>query len=656
MDRIRAPYSFVPLNQSVYKPGNDPALDVPFQDGLCGTLEVEIEAHTPIFVRGTPQEKDKPSTFFKTPDNEFAIPGSSLRGALRNVIEIATFGEFWSRINDHKYGVRDLNNRKLYGDHMARIVNGEPTPMVNAGWFYPLLDGETPELKPNPLDPEQEQIGWIHVCDFAKIEYDEIEKLAEAYRIVRGPTGFDPRRKQSAKDKYDRWRDAEGKTSRIVKVGVKRSRPADGRQLLSDYGVVSGPGAHSGRLVFTGQPSQHIKGAPKGKGAGNPKHHDFVFFNTRNHRIPVSRRQFQDFCFIHANRGQQNRRGESETPNTEWGFWKERAWDKFVTTPAEKRKPELGVPVFFLAESAKALRAFGLAMMFRLAYHHSTKSAAKRFQERLDGRDFADQLFGWAPQHGVKGGLRGRVTIGLARAINAQEAPEVSVVLGAPKASYYPNYVEQGAQPGASPTRVVAKNGRESFEYKTWMDTDARPRGWKRYRPIEGGPTTPPAPKKGDGSAMDTTKVASRFKPLKKGAKFRTRIRVHNLRPHELGALLWALDFGGSAGTFHMLGMGRPLGYGQCALKLVSLDVEDMKGKAHNLTDADTFRERFVQHMNDLKVGSFKEQTRELIAAARPLERGLARHMMIDHPDFRNEFQKAKLLGFALRTPSQDSK
>ena len=78
--------------------------------------------------------------------------------------------------------------------------------------------------------------------------------------------------------------------------------------------------------------------------------------------------------------------------------------------------------------------------------------------------------------------LKGRVQIGHAHFVGTHTAnPLVKAVLGGPKASFYPYYIEQGSderRPGSSPKRDGTKP-----VYKTYMDepTAAQIRGYKRY-------------------------------------------------------------------------------------------------------------------------------------------------------------------------------
>ena len=57
---IKAPFNFVPLSDKVYFPdwADKISHDVPFEDGLSGTIELKITAQTPIFVRNGHTKED----------------------------------------------------------------------------------------------------------------------------------------------------------------------------------------------------------------------------------------------------------------------------------------------------------------------------------------------------------------------------------------------------------------------------------------------------------------------------------------------------------------------------------------------------------------------------------------------------------------------
>ena len=155
MDRIRSPYTFVPTSPhvafddtfgtGVRTASDSPSpnesgpwpQDQPYPDGLSGTFTVEVEALTPVLVRGETASGQE-ATFAKAPNGDYAIPGSSLRGMMRNVLEIAAFAKM-GRVADRRYGVRDLHNRPLYIEKMAAIKKDRGqsvlVPQVCAAWL-----------------------------------------------------------------------------------------------------------------------------------------------------------------------------------------------------------------------------------------------------------------------------------------------------------------------------------------------------------------------------------------------------------------------------------------------------------------------------------------------------------------------------------------
>ena len=100
----RAPYNFIPLNDKVVKSEYEKWESIPgfntYDNGkFTGFIDLEIETKTPIYIRDMKQIKDidkedyQPSTFFFK-EKEYRIPGSSLRGLTRSMMEILSFGNF----------------------------------------------------------------------------------------------------------------------------------------------------------------------------------------------------------------------------------------------------------------------------------------------------------------------------------------------------------------------------------------------------------------------------------------------------------------------------------------------------------------------------------------------------------------------------------
>lgn len=158
----------------------------------------------------------------------------------------------------------------------------------------------------------------------------------------------------------------------------------------------------------------------------------------------------------------------------------------------------------------------------------------------------------------------------------AVQTKRYQTILNGPKPTYYPNYIVQKHKDG-----VLQGDG-----YTTLMAEDAEIRGWKRY-PVR--PSVEVAELSRDQQANKDIQVT--LNPLigKPALSFRSKLRFHNLSQCELGAVLWAMQWGGDASLRHSLGMGKPFGFGQVSL---TLDGEDSQYMASNdFSGAPSFKE-----------------------------------------------------------------
>ena len=115
---IKAPFNFVPLADTVVFPdwADMISQDIPFSDGISGSICVNIKALTPIFVRnghtqGIDNQSDEFKSFSKTPDGTYFIPSTSIKGELRHLMEILSFSKM-QRIDNKRYSIRDVNNKQ----------------------------------------------------------------------------------------------------------------------------------------------------------------------------------------------------------------------------------------------------------------------------------------------------------------------------------------------------------------------------------------------------------------------------------------------------------------------------------------------------------------------------------------------------------------
>jgi CRISPR-associated protein (TIGR03986 family) len=624
-----APYGFVPLSLYVATVPwpLDRVHDLPFADGVSGTLEIDACAHTPLFTR----DPVEPQRSLGVPGGKPMLAGSGLRGMLRSVLEIASFSRL-GRFNEHRFGIRDLRDRENYGKHMSDVQGGSTSPLslVSAGWLYPGNDDDTP--------------ARIQPCHYAKIHYDKLQHVATERRV----RNFKPGEKQSAPNKYRTWGDASLQVN-VETETLVHTNPTHTAPRIGTFGkVVRLDGSRQGTLVFTGQPSNWTParpGAPK-TGANKAKQNDFVFLEPAGRPVPVDKHTWEAFLFVHSDSGQQH--GITAAHNEELRHWWKRAgWDKPNPKP---------IPVFFLLHPDGRVRALGLAMMFRLAADHSTRQAIENVQGKAatDEADLARAIFGdvdLGQRTDTKAGLRGlkgRVSVGDATLTGGfEELPVVRAPLSSPRASYYPAYLEQGP-PGTVGERPEFNRTHKPV-YRTWMSDKPRARGWKRYRQMRQVVTNIHLPTDRQGRVLE--QVLTRFQPIRPApeARFRFRVQVHNLRPIELGALLWSLDFGGHATARHGFGMAKSLGYGALTLEIRNHDLTTLASSQVDLSAARAAFAAFMEGRLPVlqKDGGWQRsrQLAELLALATPGD-------PVWHPILRegdNPFKTAKDNGLVLR-------
>lgn len=557
MTAISAPYNFVPLAGWVHTPEwwKDVSHDWPFEDGVSGEIHYRLIAESPLLVGGQQQKsngKDPGEVRpFRLPDDRYAIPGSSLKGLIRAVIEIAGFGRL-RMVDEQRPGLRDIT-----GPYVAESYTNKVRNQVESGFLR--LDGGKITLTP---------------CKMLRLDHRRLESAMSVAKPI-----F--RKRTNVAEKYSSWK----------KLCDKHHwRPDQIRFDRDDYQVTNlGHGSLTGYPVFTGQISDFTDDKTDKKGKETKgKYKDFVFHDERpNERFDVPDEDWRDFLAIH---GDEDGKADMSWP----GFW--------------KRKFRQGepVPVFYLQEKDEnrdKLR-IGLAYMPKLAGDFSTLDLIGHTSEQHrqapgaeHGYDLADLLFGAINGDRQNDALRGRVSCEIAVAEGTPKVEQqADTILNGPKPSYFPNYLRQ--QTDDSSSRL------KSQQYATYIETpdSKRPqvRGFKRY-PTR--PTSMTGVQVLTPDQRDNKKVQVRLHTLEAGSTFAGRIVFHNLKPEELGALFWALTWGGNNGLRHGLGMGKPFGFGQVRFEL---DHEKSQlipnDPAHPATrlDAerlDELRQTFVTHM-----------------------------------------------------------
>lgn len=507
LQKISAPYNFVPLAKEVFYPEQTTWADlvnhdIPFNDGACGTLVLTLQSHTPLLI-GSQAAEERTVKPFKLPDDTLSIPGSTTRGMIRNVLEIVSFGKM-KFVDDKRYGIRDLY-AKFYQKALTKNCGSKKfKPRTKTGWLN---------------FSEKEGCWMMTPCKYYRIEQKMIRENLKPDPWVRNSD------RSSAEQKYQVWLRKQ-KTMKVhfaAESGRFHSH-SRGNRLFYSKVLDLGSGSLEGHLIFTGQP-------------GPQKHMEFIFGDgdiTKSSPVPAQ--IIRDFRHIYQGS-------------------KHYAYLKKANCFPE------GIPVFYLEDDEGQITSMGLSQMYKLAYKKSVVQAMGEHASQMqsDKMDLAELIFGTVDEKDGKKSLKGRVNFSHAVHLDGElKTRRYQTILGGPKPTYYPNYILQDEQNGKLEKNV----------YKTFMDGEIR--GWKRY------PVCPPdkvmEPKLGAG--QDKSKAWVKIHPVEADQKFQIKMRFHNLRKCELGALVYCLKWGGKDNLRHSIGMGKPFGFGQ-----VSITIEPEKSE-----------------------------------------------------------------------------
>lgn len=475
---ISAPFNFVPLSDKVYFPDWADLIshDIPFDDGEDGVITLKIVNTTPLFVRDghTKEEKTEWSCHIVTSQGEkiYFIPGTTLKGCFRNVLEVLSFSKL-NRFDNASFGYRSFTTQIKGGSYQKNMAN-----VKYCGWLYQTADGHY----------------MIDEC------VKGIQKIS--HKVLKAHfKGFNT------------GRDHETAEIKQKSLGGTLFPP----MCIGDNEITYTAGNNVRKVVPAGNYVIVCTGYMKGKGSE-------YLFSTECNTIPVTKEVFKAFDTIHQFTPYYTGR------NGEPGFLKKRL------------KHGDKIPVFFEKDKDGKVVAMGITRMFRYPFKHSVKDCVERiskehFSERAD---MSEVIFGYINKNNS---LKGRVQISNAFSqnhINDNECVVVDGVLGQPHPSYYPLYLQQ-----------------EGGNLSNYSSDNAILAGRKRYRVTK------------DRQIWELSrgndkneKILTHFRPLPANQTFVCKIRVHNLRKVEIGALLSSFTFNNTPDTYHNIGLAKAYGYG----------------------------------------------------------------------------------------------
>lgn len=607
-----APYNFIPLPDRVVTvvesadalPDHH-RFDVQLRTGY---FEVVLTTHAPLYIRGalSNERRDgQPSEFeqverqksakealpfredlrnkpdFFSPGGQPMIPGSSLRGMLRSLLEIVSYGKC-SRVTDfHKIFFRAVaaeDDNPLKFAYYDRAL-GKQGKRVNAGflisrgdnWYIqPALNGMALGL------PQQRPFLTF------KDEEAEIPGAAVPGRLRLGDNKYRP-------GYYGIGVTVEPKLDEDGQAEVDQ----DGNSVLGARIVNRDTvGSHPAMLVCSGDMRE-----TQDKGIGDALAAQDDETNRKKHVVVLEDPSSDPAAAIKINRQAVTDYLDALTPY-------QKAFPDRDRNGVARGVLSHGRPVFYVLEEGQSeVWYFGHSPNFRIPALIEAKNSQGQVirraavprdfvpvqLRRAEQIDYADALFGFTrtrqeidemksrdlaePAPGTKArAYASRVFVSDGKLKQGQTNVLLDVVepriLASPKPSTFAHYLVQ-----------TGLEQEDLWHYASGTPSETVIRGHKFYWP-QGNVGVEQIQEQDkrwigtDGKVKDDSTQHTRIMPIRAGVSFKFRVYFESLRDRELGALCWILHPLGdeairqndASGYCHRLGMGKPLGLGTVKL------------------------------------------------------------------------------------------
>lgn len=480
---VRAPYNFVPFTNHVLHRYED-AAQLPPHDVIdpalkSGEIHVTMTADTPVFVSDGKKDQRDVTHFFRGANGKYMIPGSTIRGMVRQNMQILGLAAVCPG--------EDMRDYQIYYREMAAARGSTGDNLKNH--YKGVLDIKSLRSQTGKTYTIPQNVKAGYLCKSGN-SYEIRPVLGSYLRVSR------------------RHPDAAafaGKRACAIPVAYTLAGERV-KQLCEEKWA--GPGMAKGQLLFTG------------KSIGKPNAlYLFPEADPEQDAVELSGEDVVSY------KEDWEIRKNSLNAYYDANFW---------ALPGDGEEK----PVFYVQHNGHIY--FGMSLFLRIGYQNSlSQGLPKQHWESVqNGRlplDYPRAILGYAFE---KNAYRSRVSFGDFPALGTPvEEKQMDMILGQPKPSYYPGYVQDG---------------------KHYNEDDFKLRGYKQYWMKEAGAPKP-----------EKVKVASHICPLPAGTKFNGVIRYRNLHEDELGLLLWSLVL--DEGCFQSVGMGKPYGFGRMKLTVDEL-------------------------------------------------------------------------------------
>lgn len=573
MSEIKSAYRFIPVKkeQEYYSPKwrNDVSQDIPFSDGVSGSIKYTIKAATPIFVKG---EDGK----FCNIQDKYYIPGTTLKGCFRSVMEILSFGHLdETRVENssERFSLRDIQDQNGYMKKMASVY---------CGWLTD--DGTIVKWgKPFQLRYTDYQKFGVKERKFEKYNF-RTKKNEIITRLVGDFVSKD------ALSKYKTYKYIEDFFSDPAKLS--NTGPFDKRLFVKPK-----VGGNKGTIIFSGSMQN--------------KKSDFVLLEKDESKSAVlnAKGLLADFHRLNPN------------------------YDKI---PFNESKG--GRAVFFTKNEKDEVLTIGLSYLHKYYSQNNVRNAIPSGMQG-GTPDMADLIFG-SVKYNLKGRVQFGPAMQCGDATTLiKEGESFLAVLGSPHASYYPTYLQHSATwdtNGALISGIKRYPIKPNYDISAMeMEEGDRRHYTEKFGNLEGSVYEPITRQNGKKIIpRDVTnhelnfETITRLNPLKEGCLFEGIVYFHNLKRVELGALLSAMTFHGKEDSCkHSIGQAKSYGYGSVSISIKEISTADGNTKETYLKE---FEELMNSQMLNLHASGTKWLESTSVKELFALAKGFSEESLID--------------------------
>ena len=523
-----APYNFVELPDKVVEVDKDslPSHDRYYGDRYTGKIECTLTTSSPLYIRcglttsefnKGKEAKDNPDFFYTIDKLKPVIPGSSLRGMLRTLVEIITFSKIDRVSGEDHFFFRAVATTEKSDSLAAEYKKYVKPDLVKAGYLKQDKDAWL-------IHPSKQ----INSTSFSWIKESSISLTPSFLKFNDLNPSYQPQ--------Y---------LSVSFTGNPKKGTGRDNRYFLGSVNDAAKYPISIGTLVTSGNMKQGSEPSPR-------YNHCVVFQQISNQNpLTIDPIAIQHYC------------------NALTDFQKASPFSETTGFLANNR------PVFYSQpQSGKVVGFFGQSPNFRIPFSHEGNGHAATARdfiptylkdpEKDESRDpvidIAEAIFGYVrgnKREDRNQSLAGRVFVSDANCVSNddiwfEQEPIIPQILASPKPTTFQHYLVQDKETEAEKPKLK--------HYASQPVSKTVIRGHKLYW-HKGTSLEIKHPKPLEAQEKQKSQI-TKIMPIKTGISFKFTIHFENLSTIEIGALSWILDIAQKDDYRLSLGMGKPLGMG----------------------------------------------------------------------------------------------